>query len=348
MTPRERFLCALNRGTPDRVPYCEVAVSASILQALSGGEIHSDDEGGIDEMDTRGSDDEAAISRLLGRDHVSYRVAPPIPAERLTGADGIPFYGDGAIKTRADVDRLDLPDPEGEEVWGGAADFLAEAGDYATSVTTRVGVSPVYLGMGTEAFSIALYEDLALVEAALDRYTDWAARAVREAIKRGFDFIFTADDVAFKTGPFMSPQMFRRIFIPYMRRVADEISAAEESVPWVYHSDGDLTELLPDLLDLGITGFHPVEPEAMDIAATKRQWGDRICLLGNVSVDLLASGSSADVEAEVRRLLREVAPGGGYILSSGNSLASYCRPENVRAMLDTLRQYGEYPIDPSV
>jgi uroporphyrinogen decarboxylase len=102
--------------------------------------------------------------------------------------------------------------------------------------------------------------------------------------------------------------------------------------------------VLPDLADLGVAAINPLEPEAMDIVQTKKDWGHRFCLLGNVSVHLLAVGTPAEVEAEVRRLLREVAPGGGYVLSSGNSLASYCRPENVQAMLAALTRWGAYPI----
>ena len=169
------------------------------------------------------------------------------------------------------------------------------------------------------------------------------ARVVRRAVELGFDYVLTADDLAFKTGPLISPAMFRRVVRPYLERVA-----GAATIPWVFHSDGDMTSLLPDLVDLGVAAFNPVEPEAMDIAATKAAWANRLCLIGNVSVHLLAVGAPQEVEAEVRRLLRTVAPGGGYILSSGNSLASYCRPENVRAMLDTLERWGAYPISEEV
>ena len=83
---------------------------------------------------------------------------------------------------------------------------------------------------------------------------------------------------------------------------------------------------------------------AMDIAQIKKEWGRDICLLGNVDVNTLSVGTPDDVRGEVRRLLSEVAPGGGYILTSGNSLPTYARSENVRAMIDTLREYGEYPL----
>ena len=155
----------------------------------------------------------------------------------------------------------------------------------------------------------------------------------------GFDFVWTADDIAFKTSLLVSPDMFRDRFLPYVRRVADAVD-----VPWVYHSDGNLEELMDHLIDLGVSGVNPIEPEAMDIVSAKRRWGSRICLIGNVSVHTLAAGTQADVRSEVMDLLRDVAPGGGYIMSSGNSLASYCKPENVRSMVDTLHEYGGYPI----
>lgn len=100
-----------------------------------------------------------------------------------------------------------------------------------------------------------------------------------------------------------------------------------------------------DLVDLGIAGLHPIEPAAMDIRAVKRRYGKRLCLVGNVDVHTLAAGTPAQVETEVVGLLRDVAPGGGYMLSSGNSLASYCRIENIRAMVGTMERFGRYPIE---
>ena len=81
-------------------------------------------------------------------------------------------------------------------------------------------------------------------------------------------------------------------------------------------------------------------PGLYDLAELKRRWGDRLCFLGNVDVDLLARGSEADVRAAVRRV-KEVwaaAPRGGIILSSSNSIANYCREENYLAMLDEARK----------
>lgn len=338
MTSRERILCALAGGRPDRVPYAEVGVAGRVIEQLSGGFTGVPAGGGIDEMDARDTASEIKISQLLSRDHVCYRLTPPVPVDRHEGADSVVYYGQGRIRSRADLDNLVLPDPNDEGLERSLRQFVAEAGDYAACLVTRAGLSPVYLAMGMEAFALALYDDLPLVEALLDRYSEWATRVCRKAAECGFDLIWTADDLAFKTGPLMSPDMFRRIFLPYLRRVSDAIS-----LPWVLHSDGDLSSLMPDLVDLGISGLNPIEPGAMDIVEVKRQWGDKICLLGNVAVNTLASGTAEEVRREVRHLLTHVAPEGGFVLSSGNSLPSYARAENVRAMIDTLKEYGAYP-----
>jgi len=134
--------------------------------------------------------------------------------------------------------------------------------------------------------------------------------------------------------------MFRERILPHLRRVAECIT-----IPWVFHSDGNLTSVLDDLVDLGIAGLHPIEPASMDIRGLKRRYGKRLCLIGNVDINTLAAGTPAQVEAEVRALLRDVAPAGGYMLSSGNSLTSYCRIENIRAMVGTLQRFGRYPIE---
>jgi uroporphyrinogen decarboxylase len=81
----------------------------------------------------------------------------------------------------------------------------------------------------------------------------------------------------------------------------------------------------------------------MDIRAMKREYGDRICLLGNVDLNILGLGTPEDVEQEVRELIRDVGPGGGYIVTSGNSLAGYLRPENVLALSNSVSKYGHYP-----
>jgi uroporphyrinogen decarboxylase len=104
----------------------------------------------------------------------------------------------------------------------------------------------------------------------------------------------------------------------------------------IKHTDGDIWRIIEDITATGVHCLGPLEPgTAMDLVEVKRRYGDRVCVLGNVDVDLLCRGNAADVRAETRRLLDALSSGGGYILSSGNSITSAVKPENFLAMIET-------------
>lgn len=109
------------------------------------------------------------------------------------------------------------------------------------------------------------------------------------------------------------------------------------SLPWIVHSDGDISPFIKDFISIGASAIHPCEKGAMDIRALKKQYQGKLCLIGNVDLNILAAGTEADVEKEAASLIRDLSPGGGYILSSGNSLTSYVKPENALAMARALR-----------
>jgi uroporphyrinogen decarboxylase len=70
-----------------------------------------------------------------------------------------------------------------------------------------------------------------------------------------------------------------------------------------------------------------------------------ICLLGNVDLNLLGLGEPEQVDSEVRELIKDIGPGGGYIVTSGNSLAGYLQPDNVLALGRAVQKYGRYPLN---
>jgi uroporphyrinogen decarboxylase len=277
------------------------------------------------------------VARYLGIDNLTYVLRAPVYAEKIEGKDGRLFYGEGRIRSRADLGLMNLPDPEDDALYAEAAAFAAQKEDFAACFVTRAGIFPTLLSMGIEAFSTAVYDDLSLVGEILDRYTSWAIAVARRARDLGFDVYITTDDMAFKTAPYFSPQLFRELVLPRYRELARAVC-----LPWIVHSDGNILPFLDDLIGLGIAGIHPLENGAVDIRAVKRDYGRRVCLLGNVDLNLLGAGSPQAVDAEARALIRDLAPGGGYILTSGNSLAGYCLPENVRALAAAARAYGVY------
>lgn len=337
MSSRQRVLTALRCAQPDRVPYCEWAIDPSLAAQLMG---WPSPAGDID-LDARSFtvDEMIALADRLCLDNLTVGIRAPVFSEKIRGKDGRIFYGHGLIKSEADLDKIVLPDPRSDALYAKAEAVIKRKGERAAVLSTRLGIFPAMLSMGIDTFVYALYDNPRFAETVMDIYFDWAKAVVERACQMGFDVIVSTDDHAFNTGPLLSPALFRQFVIPRYQRVAKSIT-----IPWVMHSDGNVMPILEDILSLGISGLHPIEKGAMDIQGMKRDYGRRVCLLGNVDLNILGIGTPQQTDDEVKWLIREIAPGGGYIASSGNSLASYLQPANVIAMSQAIRKYGQYPI----
>jgi len=324
MKPKERVMCALAGEQPDRVPFCEGSIAANVSRALAGSERDLS---------------EREISDLTGRDVVVSILFPPYFAESATGRDGQAYVTTGWIKKRADLDRMVFPDPTDPGLYAAAQRVLDERGEYAAAAAIKLGVAPMLMSMGVDGFAFALKDDPGLVHEVLRRYVDWQLVVTRHLIEMGFDFLWCFDDIAYKTGPFCSPADFRQFMLPAMQRSAEAIT-----IPWVFHSDGDLMTILEDILSLGPAGLHPIEPGPMDLGEVKARYGDRVCIIGNVSVDRLSAGTPEEIRHIVRSCIATGGPGGGYMISSSNSIPPYASPENVQAMVDEIRASAAYPL----
>jgi hypothetical protein len=332
MTSRERVQTVLQGEMPDRVPYVEVGIDFPFICKLLNLQVPTGRFFESGEYESPPVEIQLKVNQVLHRDVLVYNMMPPIPAIKQIGKDNILFFTDGRVKSEKDLDLIQLPDPASDAYLLPARHFLDLAGDYATICATRIGISPSYLAMGLQHFLYSLYDDPGLIEEILSQYTDFALNVVEQAARLKFDILWTSDDIAFRSGPFISPRMFRRLILPHIRKVA--VRVRELGIPWVYHSDGDLTEIWKDLVELGVRGLNPIEPLCMDIRQLKKRWGRQIILIGNVDVSLLAEGTPERVREETLGLLRDMAPGGNFMLASGNSITSYCKVDCVKAMCD--------------
>ena len=350
MTSRARVLTALRCQEPDRVPFLESTIDEPVALALLGKPRPADLRGGelgtgsepvfVGHMSGTERYGEREIIDCLGLDGVGMYLFLRHEGIQVE-TDGHYMVAGGRIKSRADLARIQLPDPDDPTLYEPYRRFVDEYRDsgLARYCFLNLGSDPVILGMGFETFAMMLYDDRALVEELLDIYTSWYARAVRHLCELDFDFLWFADDLAFKTQPYVSPRLFKQVHMPRFRKVADNITK-----PWIFHSDGNVLPLLDDLMSLGLNGLNPIEPGALDLGELKRRYGQSLCLCGHISVDTLARGTEADVDALVRQAIRTAAPGGGYIAGSSNSIAYYCKPENTLAMAQAIRKYGTYPL----
>jgi uroporphyrinogen decarboxylase len=347
MTSRERVLAALMGLPHDRVPYMELYVDEHLarralnLPPVSQPSRMSGDRPVTVDYFGGSSYDPQKLAETLGLESLLISAQPQIYFETDI-RDGQYFVTGGQVRKRADLAKVQLHDPDDLSIYEPARRFLEKyrPTGLALGCFINLGADPVTLSMGWDQFSYALYDDPTMLHTLFDVYSDWSARAVRHLCGMGFYFIWAGDDIAFRSGPMISPRFFRQFFMPYFKRVAENIS-----LPWIFHTDSNFLPLLDDLLTLGMNGLHPNEPDAVDIRHVKQLVGDRLTLVGNIDISVLSLGTPEQVEVLTNEVIRNVGRDGRLILSSSNSLARSCKMENVLAMQQACLRSGVYPIE---
>jgi len=225
-------------------------------------------------------------------------------------------------------------------------DFLA------ASKGTKLGVGidvagpffSTYMSMGPvpiQSFMLALHDDRALVEELMDLQVERQIERVAAIADLPIAFVEIADDVCDNHGFMVEPALMETLWVPRYLSVLRACQAL--GVPVMSHCCGKLDAVLPRLVEWGICAVSPVQPNCNDIYALGRTWGDRICLVGNISIQgVLAFGTPADVEVDVKEHIERLAGHGGYVVASSHSIVDAIPPANYRAMVAAVLKYGRY------
>ena len=260
----------------------------------------------------------------------------------------MPQWLDTPVHTREDFRELTKRlDPTSPERYPADWDVFAERWN-ARDVPLGLGPGSFYghtlqRWVGTERLCMLLYDDPALVEEMLE-YLEWF---FLELLKRflaedgplgrrvSFDFASFGEDIAYKGRSFISPGMFRRLFLPHYRSLCGLMRDSGIDIIFV-DSDGCIDELIPLWLEVGINGFSPLEVAAgMDALALKREYGDDIVLAGNIDKRaLIGTGEGIDREVERARKLLDL---GGYFPAVDHSAPPDVPYDNFRRLVDELR-----------
>ncbi len=198
--------------------------------------------------------------------------------------------------------------------------------------------------MGYENFSYALVDNPELVKSVTDRIGAHLLNIYKSlAEMENIGALWLCDDMGHKTGTLISPHHLREYIFPWQKKIAQVAHC--KGFPFLLHSCGNLEAVMNDLIDyVGIDAKHSFEDAILPVSEAKRRYGDRICILGGVDMDVLARGEKDEVKKYVRKIIKRCAPGGGYCLGSGNSIANYVKVENYLTMLEEGWRYGKYPI----
>lgn len=184
---------------------------------------------------------------------------------------------------------------------------------------------------GLNELLVDLYLNPQFVHDLLDNILKFILGNVRQLAELGVDGIFLSDDYGHQNSLLMSPDHWREFIQPRLKVLFDTIKS--EGLFTFLHSCGNVSEIIPDLVKLGLDVLHPIQPEAMDIVSLKSKYGDKLALYGGISTQQTLRKTPGEVEEEVRQTIKVMAKGGGYILAPGITLQYDIPLENILAFI---------------
>jgi uroporphyrinogen decarboxylase len=345
MTPRERWLAAIDRRPADRVPtdfWSTEEVERSLVKHL------------------RADSMEAVCERL----HIdkpfaieARYVGPPLdPGTDAYGCvtrwveHGTGGYDEVVHNPLADYETVE--EIEANYTWPVAdwwdVDDVSERLRAAGERPVQIMMAGVYTdytklrGMEQAFIDFAMNHDI--VEYCLGKmYALSEERTVRvlEAAERRVDVGWIFHDLGSQQAMLVSPATFRKLLLPGIARLA--VVARQAGVRVCLHSDGAIREAIPDLLDAGVQVLNPIQwrCEGMDRRGLVEEFGDRVTFHGALdNQETLASNDEARVRAEVRENIDILAGRNGYILAPCHNAQPVTRPETIVAMYDEAYHYG--------
>ncbi len=353
MLPRERVRTTLTRKTPDRVPKTMSLCPSQLerfrsetgqanpedyfgfeVRTVSPGPVrHSADFSRyLEGVPPQARVDEWGIAWLKGDFHFERMIHPLRNAETVDEILNYPY-----------------PDLIAEERFVGFAqeiDKLHRQGLAVIAGCMAVGGTvfwPAYKMRGMEALLMDLVAAPELAEALLDIVTHMMTGLARKLARYDIDILWLADDFGTQRALMFRPEQWRLWFKERLRTVIAAAKAAKPDLLVAFHSDGKIDDVIPDLIEIGVDVLNPLQPEVMDVAMIKREYGRDLAFWGGVGTQTtMPFGSPADVRLTVRALMETVGRGGGFLIAPTHVVEPEVPWANILAFMDAVETFGRY------
>jgi uroporphyrinogen decarboxylase len=186
-------------------------------------------------------------------------------------------------------------------------------------------------GMTDMLLHPAFYEEL------LDGILEFQLKTVRRLLELPIDGVMFSDDWGDQRGVLMGPNLWRKFIKPRARALHEVVHGAGK---WtLLHCCGNVFDIIPEMIDIGLDVLESLQPEAMDVYQIKRRYGKHLRLWGGLGTQrLLPFGTPGEIRTEVGRLRRELGQGGGYILAPAKALMPEVPTRNAVAAVETFIQ----------
>ncbi|MBC8545646.1 hypothetical protein H8711_01670 [Clostridiaceae bacterium NSJ-31] len=348
MTSKERVLMTIHHEEPDRVPVCATYVP-EVAEKLAA-KYHPDGDLGV----ALGND---MVKIASGLENSFYYKPDPeyvcpygITWKNIRNETGhfTEIYKSPLAGDPQKIYDYVMPDPtQATDVIEATKDAIARYGKekwIIGSCQCSVFEAAWYLrGLDTFMMDLAMEEDYAI--ALLDKVMQYPLQMGLQFIDLGVDMVWLGDDIATQQNMMMSPDMWREHFKPRYAEMFAAFKKRNPNIKLCYHSCGNLQAVVDDLVEIGLDVLNPIQPMAMNPAEFKKRFGSKVTMYGTLDVQqVMPFGSPEDVRNEVKKLIHDCAPGGGYILSPAHHIQSDTSVENIEAFYQAARDFGAYPI----
>ena len=186
---------------------------------------------------------------------------------------------------------------------------------------------------GFENWLVYMMAEPDFVHAFLDEVCDWNLKILDIICEYPFDGVMFGDDWGQQRGLLVGPDIWREFIKPRVKRMYDRARKSGQYI--IQHSCGDITLLLPDLVEMGLTCYQNPQPEIYNMAKLKEEWGDVLAFSGGISTQqLLPYGTPEEVRKVVAETIKIMGKNGGYVAAPAHTVEHDVSCENIAAMLD--------------
>jgi len=229
-----------------------------------------------------------------------------------------------------------FPDLTKSNLFDGAQAFLSANRGYFTACALNIMLdNRAWMLRGMENYLMDMEDNPTFVEELLDGLLDLNLHVIDQMAHYAFDCLRFADDWGSQRGLLIGAPRWRKFLKPRLKRIFQR--GRELGFVIAVHSCGDITEIIPDLIDMGVQIINPFQPEAMDVLDLKRRYGRHVCFNGGISTQqTLPHGSVDDVRDEVAACIRILGKGGGYIMGPAKPILPDVPLPNAVALIDTI------------
>lgn len=339
MTKRERVLCAFSRKTPDKVP-CWIQPGSYLSQIVKEN-TGSDNPAEYFDMDikqfvyygpTKNQGDFSKYPSWTGKYVSEWGQGSCPPMRDFRSADDVYKYPFPDVGASYRYEHL----PE-------VIEKLKEQGLPAVSGYECGSFEHLWALRGMDNFLVDLIEEPEFLTPLIEKVSALKAQIAASYAKAGVDIVWTGDDLGSEISMLMAPELWRKHLKYCVKKIVESAKKANPDVLMAFHSDGYIEPIISDLIEVGIDILQAVQPECMDIAKLKEDYGDRLSFWGTMGTQsTMVFGNPEEVKATVKERIMTAGKGGGLCIGPSHTLEAPTPWENIVAFFEAVDAYGRY------